>query len=111
MLIVDNFNVYNSYQNYYKNFTVQGNLTKEGRSYRYQVDAHDGSRYSFLAVDACLKPGIRRPFNFIGRLDSEELERVKQLKEQSRSSNYTIWFGHYPTSSISNANDIKKIIR
>ena len=75
------------------------------------MKAKDGNRYSFIAVDACLKPGIRRPFNFIGRLDEEELERVKRLKQESANSTYTIWFGHYPTSSIANADDIRSIIK
>ncbi|KAH9394484.1 Transmembrane protein 62 [Tyrophagus putrescentiae] len=106
----DNFNVYNSFNSFYKNFTVQGNLTEEGRSYRYEVKADDGKSYSFIAVDACLKPGIRRPFNFVGRLDDEELERVRRLKKESENTTYTVYFGHYPTSAIQNPHEIRSII-
>lgn len=58
--------------------------------------------YSFIAVDACLEPGPRRPFNFVGMLDHEEISEIDKFMSQVQStgSNYTIWFGHFPTSCI-----------
>lgn len=63
--------------------------------------------YSFIAIDACLKPGPRRPFNFIGVLDQHEINKIQQLANQSKESNanYIIWFGHYPTSCILSQSD------
>lgn len=59
-------------------------------------------KFSFIAIDACLEPGPKRPFNFIGLLDEHEIKKIKNLAEASRKSksDYIIWFGHYPTSSI-----------
>lgn len=97
----DNFDVINldSKNNYYTNYSVQGK--KHHRSYMYNVEA-GLETYSFIAVDACLKPGPKRPFNFIGILDQKEIKRIQQLINQSKESNaaHTIVFGHYPTSSI-----------
>lgn len=61
-----------------------------------------GDLYSFIGVDACLEPGPRRPFNFIGLLDQVEITEINNLIEQTKmtESNYTIWFGHFPTSCI-----------
>lgn len=61
-----------------------------------------GEIYSFIGVDACLEPGPRRPFNFIGMLDDVEVDELERLikKSQESGSNYTVWFGHFPTSCI-----------
>lgn len=61
-----------------------------------------GELYSFIGVDACLEPGPRRPFNFIGMLDDVEVDEIVQLVNQTEftGSNYSIWFGHFPTSCI-----------
>ncbi|XP_059485481.1 transmembrane protein 62-like [Neocloeon triangulifer] len=96
----DNFNVpgLHSSENFYRNFSVQG--TKHLRSYMIQV-RHDSDVYSFVAVDACLDPGPKRPFNFIGVVGLKEYEQLKEFDHQANSeSNFTIWFGHYPTSCI-----------
>lgn len=64
---------------------------------------HVGSEiYTFIAIDACLKPGPRRPFNFIGVLDQQEMESIYRLvnKSQANDADFIIWFGHYPTSCI-----------
>lgn len=102
----DNFNVmsFNSKSNYYSNYSMQGKM--HPRSYMYNVDV-GSERYSFIAIDACLKPGPKRPFNFIGVLDQREIDKIQQLVNQSRESNanYIIWFGHYPTSCILSQSD------
>ncbi|KAF5274250.1 hypothetical protein FQR65_LT04368 [Abscondita terminalis] len=109
----DNFNVLNfqSKENYYANYSIQGR--KHARSYYYQL-TKDKEVYSFIGVDACLQPGPRRPFNFVGSLDSEEISMIKNIVKQVELSNsrYTIWFGHYPTSCIlsHDIDDIRSII-
>lgn len=100
-LFSDNFNVINldSKNNYYSNYSIQGK--KHPRSYMYNVNA-GSETYSFIAIDACLKPGPRRPFNFVGILDQQEIDKIQQLVNQSKESNadHAIVFGHYPTSCI-----------
>lgn len=63
--------------------------------------------FSFIAIDACLKPGPKRPFNFIGILDEDEINRIQQLVNLSKESNaaHVVVFGHYPTSSIITQSD------
>lgn len=100
--VSDNFNVPGpkSKENYFRNYSIQG--SKNPKSYLHQVRAESGELYSFIALDACLEPGPRRPFNFVGVLTHQEKHNVLNLIEQVKSSgsNYTIWFGHYPTSCI-----------
>lgn len=100
-IISDNFNILNikSPENYYLNYSVQGK--SHPRSYLHQI-VHNSQKYSFIAIDACLEPGPRRPFNFVGFLDSSEIDKIKKLAEDSKRlhSDYIVWFGHYPTSCI-----------
>ncbi|XP_050451450.1 transmembrane protein 62-like isoform X2 [Cataglyphis hispanica] len=102
----DNFNVVSldSKNNYYSNYSIQGK--KYPRSYMYNVNV-GSETYSFIAIDACLKPGPRRPFNFIGILDQQEIDKIQQLVNQSKESNadHAIVFGHYPTSCILSQSD------
>jgi len=51
-----------------------------------------------IAVDACLDPGPKRPFNFIGNLDENEILQLQSLANNSKDP--IVWFGHYPTSCI-----------
>lgn len=98
--ITDNFNVVNlkSKENYYQNYSIQGKTYP--RSYYYQVKRDE--TYSFIGMDACLEPGPRRPFNFVGMLNRAEILAIKKMVEEieANGSNYTIWFGHFPTSCI-----------
>lgn len=62
---------------------------------------HNGIKVAFLGVDACPDPGLRRPFNFIGLLDSTEQQIIQKLKiEAETKADHIVWFGHYPTSCI-----------
>lgn len=58
--------------------------------------------------------GPRRPFNFVGVLDDVEVQEINSLikKAESTSTNYTIFFGHFPTSCIltSGPEDVRQII-
>ena len=46
----------------------------------------------------CPRPGAGRPFNFMGYISKEEMKTIKILSEQTKNSNTTIVFGHYPLS-------------
>ncbi|KAE8751912.1 hypothetical protein FOCC_FOCC001389 [Frankliniella occidentalis] len=109
----DSFNIpdVNSSLNYYYQYSEQGR--KNPRSYLFQL-SKGNTKYSFLAVDASLTPGPRRPFNFVGMLNAQESNHIKNLMQEIEvsGSNYTIWFGHYPTSCIlsSVSEDIRSLI-
>lgn len=94
----DNFNVefLYSYTDLFRNFSAQGKAHK--KSYLHQEDV-DGVKYNFLALDASIEPGSKRPYNFIGMVPVDELNRVEAMLKKS-PANYTVWFAHYPTSTI-----------
>ncbi|OWA55134.1 Transmembrane protein 62 [Hypsibius exemplaris] len=86
---------------------IRGNheLTRNAEtwtSYHY-VHKFGPDSISFIGVDACPDPGFRRPFNFFGVLTEEDMRHLEALAKNSRDSNVTVWFGHYPTSVISSA--------
>lgn len=89
----------NSKENYYTNYSVQGR--EHPRSYMHQTTI-GSEKYTFIAIDACLEPGPRRPFNFVGVLTTSEADNIGRFVQQARSQDgdYIIWFGHYPTSCI-----------
>ncbi|KRT85365.1 hypothetical protein AMK59_726 [Oryctes borbonicus] len=97
----DNFNVINidSKENFFPNYSIQGKT--HPRSYMYQIKRSD-TTYSFIGIDACLEPGPRRPFNFVGLIDKAEIDEINKITDVVRTSgsNYTVWFGHFPTSCI-----------
>lgn len=67
-------------------------------------------KYNFVALDASIEPGTKRPYNFIGMIPSDELQRVEKLVND-HPSNYTVWFAHYPTSTIlTSSEDIRSFI-
>ncbi|XP_017772189.1 PREDICTED: transmembrane protein 62-like [Nicrophorus vespilloides] len=102
----DTFNVISleSPQNFFTNYSIQGK--ENPRSYLYQIEKN-GILYSFLGVDACLKSGPRRPFNFVGLLYNQEIDEIKLLIEKVKESKseHTIWFGHFPTSCVLSQSD------
>lgn len=97
--MTDAFNVYswNSTNNYYRKYTHRGNQS-EGH-YMYTLTKGE-DKYNFLGIDACPQPAPKRPYNFIGHLKTSDLDSIKQLLTKAPTSNSTIFFGHYPTSSI-----------
>lgn len=88
----DNFNVpfLNSKENFYTNYSMQGK--NNPKSYFYQINEH-GDSYAFIAIDACLDPGPRRPFNFVGLLNEDEVNHLDQLSKQAvtNGSKHIIW--------------------
>ena len=98
----DNFDVpgLEDEKNYFKDFSSQGPQGNLG-SY-LKIVPHNGMKLGFLALDATLKPvGPRRPFNFVGALNQQDLDKLKALEVRSTAeADVTIWLGHYPTSLI-----------
>lgn len=61
----------------------------------------NGVKVAFIGIDACPEPGLRRPFNFIGFLDQQEQQTIRNLKKKAEEmADHIVWFGHYPTSCI-----------
>lgn len=109
----DNFDIFgwNSYNNYYRVYSHTGKHHPRHYSYNF-TDGND--RYSFVAADACVTPSPKRPYNFIGVLTKQDIRALKRLRDETidLKSNFTIWFGHYPTSSIAMPNiNIRHIIK
>lgn len=96
ILFLDNFNIPapDSRLNYYRKYTVQGG--KHPHSYLYVTDIN-GDRYGFLGVDACLSPGPKRPFNFVGMLNKSETQLIKHLIKETKENSKLIIIGliHY----------------
>ncbi|KAH8030173.1 hypothetical protein HPB51_006605 [Rhipicephalus microplus] len=51
--------------NFYRVYSVQGRQHLHSYSYTHR-DGDD--RYTFIGIDTCTDPGVKRPFNFIGSL-------------------------------------------
>ncbi|KFM76795.1 Transmembrane protein 62, partial [Stegodyphus mimosarum] len=94
----DNFNVLSldDKNDLFRKFSAQGN--KYRRSYSYTLH-HDTEVYDFIGIDACMNPGPKRPFNFLGVIQKDEYAHIQKLASEAKG-NMTIWFGHYPTSTI-----------
>jgi len=97
-IFLDSFDVNNleSPKNFYRKYSEQGQ--SHPRSYKYKVTNHAGMSLNMIAVDACLDPGPKRPFNFIGNLDEPEILQLQSLANNTKDP--IVWFGHYPTSCI-----------
>nr|XP_033808731.1 transmembrane protein 62 isoform X3 [Geotrypetes seraphini] len=93
----DSFNIpdLQSFRNYYRKYSA---LRKEG-SFHY-IHRTPFGNYSFICVDATLTPGPKRPFNFFGILNKRQMDELSLLEKESQHSNQSVWFGHYPTSTI-----------
>lgn len=75
-----------------------GGESKIARNRKFDIKKSYGT-YSFVAVDAASEPGFKRPFNFVGYIKDKGLNELKEIGSQTKNSNHSIWFGHYPTSS------------
>lgn len=97
----DNFNVAHlgHSSDLYMKYSAQGALSKaNARSYLHQ-EIDDGIRYNFLALDASIEPGTKRPYNFFGIVPTPEMHRINRLL-RDKPGDLTVWFAHYPTSTI-----------
>ncbi|KAI9222488.1 Metallo-dependent phosphatase-like protein, partial [Blastocladiella britannica] len=52
--------------------------------------------YLFVGLDACPRRGIKRPFNFFGILDSQDMDDIEAAHALAPNANHTFWFAHYP---------------
>ncbi|XP_030642439.1 transmembrane protein 62 isoform X2 [Chanos chanos] len=93
----DAFNIISleSVNNYYRKYSAN---QKVG-SFHY-IHRTSFGNYSFVCVDATLTPGPKRPYNFFGILNQTQMDELATFREESRSSNQSIWFGHYTTSTV-----------
>ncbi|XP_076155294.1 transmembrane protein 62 [Alosa pseudoharengus] len=93
----DAFNIISleSVNNYYRKYSA---VQKVG-SFHYIHKTPFGN-YSFICADATLTPGPKRPYNFFGILGEDQMKQLAAFQAESDSSNQTIWFGHYTTSTI-----------
>ncbi|KAM4665932.1 transmembrane protein 62 isoform 2-T2 [Amazona ochrocephala] len=93
----DSFNIphLNSIRNYYRKYSA---WHKDG-SFHY-IHTTPFGNYSFICVDATLSPGPKRPYNFFGILNKNQMKELSLMATQSLRSNHTVWFGHFPTSTI-----------
>lgn len=105
----DNLNLasFESDHNFYRVYSVRGRVHPHSYSYTHREGA---DTYSFIAIDTCTDPGIKRPFNFVGSLPEDQLSALLEMKEESRRSNFTVWFGHHPTSSVASV-EIRELMR
>ena len=88
----DNFDVPNRQHqhNYYNKY----GLKSIQRKFSYGDEA-----VSFIPVDACPDPGLRRPFNFFGLLNQTQLDWIGKETESAKETKI-VYYGHYPTSVI-----------
>ncbi|XP_036874689.1 transmembrane protein 62 isoform X2 [Manis javanica] len=93
----DAFNIpsLESVENYYRKYSA---VHRDG-SYHY-IHSTPFGNYSFISLDATQNPGPKRPYNFFGILDEKRMEELLLLAKESNQSNHSIWFGHFPTSTI-----------
>lgn len=93
--------------NFYRVYSVQGRQHLHSYSYTHQ---DGGDRYTFIGIDTCTDPGIKRPFNFVGSLPQAEVSTIKRIREATQGSNMTIWFGHHPTRSVA-SHELHELLR
>lgn len=105
----DAFNIMSldSVNNYFRKYSAN---QKVG-SFHY-VHRTSFGNYSFVCADATLTPGPKRPYNFFGILNQTQMDLLDAFRLESLSSNQSIWFGHYTTSTIvSPAPGVRQLMR
>ncbi|XP_023332725.1 transmembrane protein 62 [Eurytemora carolleeae] len=94
----DSFDVHHLHHssNLHRNYSAQG--FENPSSYIYDF-AFRNKTYSFVALDATLKTGVKKVFNFLGQIITEDMTAV--LEDKMKFTSYKqIYFGHYPSSCI-----------
>lgn len=56
--------------------------------------------YTIVGINAAPEPGMRRPYNFIGYISESQRASLQEIGGRTKSSNHSIWFGHYPTPTL-----------
>lgn len=75
-------------RNFFRRYGVQG--AAHPRSYLYTL-RRGQRRYAFIAMDATLEPGPRRPFNFFGVVRPEELAALKEYARKAADADHVVW--------------------
>ena len=85
----DTFNTKDLKEDFYQRFGI---MKKESRMYWKSV-IYNNISYGFVAMDATLVPGPKRPFNFFGSLDSTQLENFELIlsEAQKHTGSFLIW--------------------
>ncbi|XP_048734623.1 transmembrane protein 62-like isoform X2 [Ostrea edulis] len=108
----DAFNVpdLNDHKNLFRAYSEQGGANPSSYMYTHKLEIGE---YSFIAMDATPDPGPKRPFNFFGFLRETQIKLLEKFSRDSRNSNMTFWFGHYPTSLIATEDnsDVRQLMR
>ncbi|XP_034015891.1 transmembrane protein 62 isoform X2 [Thalassophryne amazonica] len=93
----DAFNIISldSVNNYFRKYSAHQKIG----SFHYVHKTPFGN-YSFICADATLTPGPKRPYNFFGILNQTEMDLLARFRAESLTSNHSIWFGHYTTSTV-----------
>lgn len=93
---------------YNDSFFVKHGGDRVARNSLYEIKKPFG-RYSFVAVDAASEPGFKRPFNFVGYIKEKGVKELEQIGQEAKGSNHSIWFGHYPTSTMYHATSMRQL--
>ena len=57
----------------------------------------ENATYGFIALDASLVPGPKKPFNYFGSLNSGKMEALAHLVTKAEiETDHFFVFGHYP---------------
>ena len=76
----DTFNTKDLKEDFYQHFGI---MKKESRMYWKSVK-YNNVTYGFVAMDATLVPGPKRPFNFFGSLDAIQLENFEFILSEAQ---------------------------
>ncbi|OAF68377.1 RuvB-like helicase 1 [Intoshia linei] len=109
----DMFNVYNpnSKNNYFIKYSQQGRLRNYESYVHHLKYTSDNDYYRFIAIDLTMKPGLRRPFNFMGEYNDNNKRDVENLlNNRNQKFNHTFIFGHYPSSAVVNKNSFLNVL-
>jgi len=94
----DTFNVPHLHHedNLHRHYSAQG--AENPSTYVYNFSFHNKT-YSFFAVDATMKTGPKKVFNFLGLLTQADMDDLLEKKKRL-AGNTQIFFGHYPSSCV-----------
>ena len=97
-----------SSQNYFANYSVMG---REGHLSSYSKKfLSRRQKFSVVAIDATVEPGLREPFNWEGQINEERQAVLKDIVADIQEDEIGIFLGHYPTSVIKDSDFIRSLI-
>ncbi|XP_071546488.1 transmembrane protein 62-like isoform X2 [Panulirus ornatus] len=97
-------------QAHFKTHAVQVNFSSTRTAKATIIQGSDGQNVTLLPLDASLKPGIRA-YNFLGYLPEEEFQKLLEATQEAHAKgDIILFYGHYPTSTIVSAKDMRKLL-